>query len=247
MRVFPACLKLVKKVSSFLHLRSNRDVLLASARTVVPEAGKLERWSHSFAKWRWGTLVTLLEALVNVMAPLRASFRPDDFPKEDRTEFRLVVEAILSDRFWRYCKLVLLVTKETELLRSWCNGCACHEEQLKQHTKISCWMKSRRLPDLVDRLQRSYQTWTECLATFQFDGDHQAIVDGSWLSRSFIGQLQLKTACLRLLPYVLVWVDRPEVAEQCLRDYERLRVVPAPPHPSCLPQVLGARLPLSSR
>jgi hypothetical protein len=120
-----------------------------------------------------------------------------------------------------YCFLVYEVVIETEQLRMWCCACDCHEEDLRQRKHVDCWMKSRRINGLRERLELSYAYWGCCLEEFDFCGDREAAGHGEWLCSSLRGQLQLKMAFLEHLPYLLLRVDLPAVAKQCLADYDR--------------------------
>jgi len=225
-KFFPSWLRQLKKVMQFLHVSSNRDVLKERAKQVMPHSVALmEHWSENFAKWRWGTLVLCLAALLKTEEVLRASYMPEDFPnpKTEREDRKEAGDAIRCPRFWRFCQFIYKVTKPTESLRSWCTGCSCHEEQLREGKSVSCWYKSRRILDLSPRLEDAYEFWRGCLAGFEYDGDMEVIVAADWLCRSFIGQLKLKCAFLFQLPYSVVLVFRGdrEVAQQCLEAYER--------------------------
>ena len=91
----------------------------------------------SVAKWRWGTICTVLPLVLSLLGPLRLSWSSEKFGSElsdsDKQTFDLgeVGEAV-RDPWWQaYGQMLLELHVLANYISAWGAGCSCHEWLLR--------------------------------------------------------------------------------------------------------------------
>lgn len=89
----------------------------------------LERFgSHSFADWRWHTLRACVKACMGLQH-FRTFWDPSLFANsKDKVLMTAVAQVSSSDKFWVELQFMDELTRTLNGSRTWCSGCACHED-----------------------------------------------------------------------------------------------------------------------
>lgn len=92
----------------------------------------------NFAKWRWGTLYICCKSILAIK-DLCYEFCGDAFSGCQDSEMVADVIFVFSGcpTFWTPLKYVFFLMRDTNYIRMWGAGCACHEEQLKRGEKVA--------------------------------------------------------------------------------------------------------------
>ena len=129
-----------------------------------------------------------------------------------------------DDLFLRQMTALLRLVKLNHQLRSWCNGCACHEEQLLAGMVVSCSMKGRRLPELDNRLCKFY---TDVYGLGSLIADDPEAVDARPALLHGIakakGFMMLKTSFTKPLPTSICYCRDRDRAKAAREEYNQLR------------------------
>lgn len=99
----------------------------------------LERFgSHSFADWRWHTLRACVKACMGLQH-FRTFWDPSLFANsKDKVLMTAVAQVSSSDKFWVELQFMDELTRTLNGSRTWCSGCACHEDLRLQGKKVDC-------------------------------------------------------------------------------------------------------------
>eukprot|EP00959_Pyramimonas_sp_CCMP1952_P089324 1868538-Pyramimonas_sp.AAC.1 len=123
----------------------------------------LDRFTADFAKWRYGTLETVLRQLSR-LDPIRTYLKPEWFRTcQDSQTIASVFDALADDALWKFIVHAgAHVFTPLEHNRYWGMCCTCPEHvqarrdaQARGHAvSIDCFFNSRRLPEALDEVQR---------------------------------------------------------------------------------------------
>lgn len=142
-------------ISAVIHLR----------HSVHPGWNSLTACTQALLK-RKGALQELWSARKFSFQADRVDGQAPELPRSERFHvtgnfIRDVSEAITSQRFWSYCRMINVFSSFLSHLASWCEGCLCHEEELLEgpsfyhlqrvtrHSNLTCDYKGRRAPELA--------------------------------------------------------------------------------------------------
>lgn len=132
------------------HLRQRFVAKCVLGTPFAVAAHRFERGVPSSAKWRWGTVVNVLDRVLPLRHVLQATWNPTRFLGEHFTaqrpdshdaadaqhsllDTRQLTETIRSNMWWSYSEMLQLVNTVSSQLLSWVEGCSCHGWLQKQH------------------------------------------------------------------------------------------------------------------
>ena len=137
---WPSWLDRVRAVIRLLQQEGVRDrlrqiLLEVSTATGDVGAADLQRFSASFASWRWESLFQRTRELLRVERSLRAAWAAVAsgavrLPIREDSLRTTAHEAIMSAEWWRQCHALHRLHGPVEGLRRWGTGCPCHTEVL---------------------------------------------------------------------------------------------------------------------
>ena len=88
-----------------------------------------------WAAWRMGTVARTSRRLDIVLVGLRTFISEQDFTTvQDPTNLKVVMQALRAD-FGFQNALVMILALQTERLRGFCKGCACHSEECIRYAR----------------------------------------------------------------------------------------------------------------
>lgn len=208
---------------------------------------QLRNWTApSLKSLRWHVVIDFIKQLMKIKEPLCKRWNMGKFvsalPQERHEEiaegrgtdpavnYKRVDTAIASKFFWSYCQLVLDVSKASETLSHWCEGCwyhgdSCHEQQ--------CPYKGARAPELasgahkflLEACQVSANTRINCVVA-SMSGHESSILLGDWHAAQARLQLefQYRLHYWDLLPWKLCALACPslEIARAMARECKLL-------------------------
>lgn len=208
----------------------------------------------------WNSLTACTQALLKRKGALQElwsarkfSFQADrvdgqapELPRSERFHvtgnfIRDVSEAITSQWFWSYCRMINVFSSFLSHLASWCEGCLCHEEELLEgpsfyhrqrvtrHSNLTCDYKGRRAPELAagvfdEKVRVMVATsLSEILATSHGLSEEQQghiLMDFHSAIDKTMLEVQVKTQHWQLLPWKLAISGHPdqEIARAGLRE-----------------------------
>ena len=108
-------------------------------------------------RWRWGDVATVIHKLLLLEPSLRMAWRPERLLFQhnataavaDSKEGKMATEAIGSDFFWAYLKMIEVVTTIADNLYQWAQSCPCHTKRGRQRLGKTCPNAGRWLPELA--------------------------------------------------------------------------------------------------
>ena len=163
---FPEYLEKSKALCRALHNKNYKAgfVNAAEGLELAEHATTLNRFSGSFAKWRFGTLAHASQSIATVTHAFLAVWRPGMFSME--TELQQALNAVVQHpTFWKYNRVVAFISHEIEVLRGWFRGCPCHETECKEFHRqgklFQCpnMAKSKKGPLVQDKVHELSQRW----------------------------------------------------------------------------------------
>ena len=137
---------------------------------------------QSVAKWRWGTIVKTLPAILDLLRPLSLVWNPDKFlgrtqevdaeaahdgdesgVKGEPLDVESVTAAVRSDDWKVYGQMLLRLHEIGNFMSSWGSGCPCHEWLLasdesgrnRQAETLHATLRSLSMPENSDGLPRT--------------------------------------------------------------------------------------------
>ena len=264
----------LKQVCRLLSRRWTRDRLREHcfsdpALRVLWDAAEFEHFRGQVYEGRWGSVSHAVGEVLARAAILRRGWSKDAFLSrggvdEDRGEEALIVaiadEAILSERFWAYARMVDAVVRLLKTTSDWGESCACHWaevglERVSRHSRrkrfqaaygaASCPMRTMQAPacaagfhfELLSRFAETAHTDLLMDPAFALLGeeDRASVLADFARARSHITtSFRLKLSHWRQLPWVLFglahWEE--ERAAECARRALALyaSAPPAAPH-----------------
>lgn len=172
----------------------------------------LDKTAPSFAKWRWNTLSRVAKYLTLVRRTLIDSWDGTCFRLKDATHSKLVHGLMTDTAFWQQCAAIAQWISAVDNVRTWGQGCPCHEQQCVDAAKKSkIFMcpsnaKSCRGPELLSKLRATWQTWTaEALRTTARtdDGDPNLCETMGTVWRATVAESQIRFGFAEKLPWLL--------------------------------------------
>ena len=225
---FPSFLTLLRHCVRFFRSVSYRQCIASAVQLLDSQKELLQKFSASFARWRWSTLTT---ACADVWG---LEFLRDHWPKlhreafsnaKDATNAEAVNTAFTSDEFWKQLWFLKGLAKSVEDRRMWGAGCPCHGAELRQGKRVQCIHKGRRLPEAREFIKASSEQFLENarhLTLAMFGGDESLLMDGVRCLTYVAGMSSAKFDFLNHLPYLLACADEPEVCKLILQEFDAL-------------------------
>jgi len=191
-----------------------------------PEApGLLESFTANFAKWRYEAIVDVLTQL-NRLRRVATMVREEMFANtQEKETVQQAINAFRDARFWQWCSVLLeQVFKPLEGWRHWGMVCpCCGDKRRANQKKITCSMKSRRLHQAWDFLQKriaDLNRWANNLTM-------QACEESRTIFRTVQSMLRLAAATIRtrfrylgMVPWLLSTADTQAGAKECVAQID---------------------------
>eukprot|EP00959_Pyramimonas_sp_CCMP1952_P471917 9499194-Pyramimonas_sp.AAC.1 len=178
----------------------------------------LDRWSASFAKWRYRTVRTVVEQVVKLRRFCQEMFQTQIMGDvKDQSTLQTVGDICNDVFFWKWVSAFRQLACKFDNLRSWGSGCACHAEELKRGRRVICGKLGRRLHEAPSYVKSSCDDIGEYLTSLTLDaveGDHEVHEAMDFIGRRWIGECSVKTGWLQECPYLYANVSSPSVARQ---------------------------------
>lgn len=120
------------------------------AKCLKPGEGKMfENWSRDLVDWKWEHMGDFLQKLVEVWGTMRRRYDLIKMgtEKEWKDEFALIqrVRSYLDDTIIEgYIIALKAVTWCGDRRGTWCEGCACHADELMAGQAVECVWRGRR-------------------------------------------------------------------------------------------------------
>lgn len=136
-------------------LRDQEMRLHFSVRCLAPvERAGFENWSRDLVDWKWEHMSQFLKKVVEVLGVLRNRFdiMRMGSEKEWKDDFALIKrlrESFNDVLFEGYLVVVKAITVAGDRRATWCEGCACHGEQLRAGEQVVCGHRGRRGSELA--------------------------------------------------------------------------------------------------
>lgn len=207
-------------LTSFLKNINYREKLqqIGRQRGMPAEAGeRLKNNAPSFARWRWGTLSKVSQYLCALEPVLLQCWGPETFKLKDSHVSKTLHETMADPDFWEKCKVLARWSKELDSVRTWGQGCPCHEKECiqasKQHKVFACPenRKSCRGPELEEKLQDLWARWasnaSEAFSSGEGDASLNKEMGTVW--RATIAEAQIRFGWVSRLPW-LIWRCREQ-------------------------------------
>ena len=151
---------LASSLSTFLRHRWSRERLIATC--LVDDLACFRPLYRSFTgdlcRWRWGDAVAVINQLLVLEPSLKLAWRTDrlNFHEGcrgrnlDTKEAELAGDAIGSEYFWSYLRMIQLLADFGGKLMNWAQACPCHTKAGRERLERTCPMAGRWLPFLAD-------------------------------------------------------------------------------------------------
>ena len=159
---WPAWLETFRPLVSLIHHKHLRQRYIATCLL-----GTRHEWMKkffeaglpTFAEWRWGSTVQVLEKLLPLKRHLQASWNESRFetaraagqeqnqPAEEaaaaretqvQADVQAVTHAIRSNWFWSFGALIFRLNQVNSQFMSWAEGCPCHPWRRSAKTDLDC-------------------------------------------------------------------------------------------------------------
>lgn len=121
----------------------------------------LKHWGPTLKSLRWHAVIEFLQSLLQLEDGLRKKWNlaqwlkaiPGDRQEQagegrvqPSTSYKLMDQAIHSNYFWKYARMLIHISKASETLSHWAEGCWYHRDNC---TQASCAFKGARAPELA--------------------------------------------------------------------------------------------------
>ena len=191
---FPVFLKRAKLIVQFFHSHRRRVFMgelaksLGFANTDLDAiTTALANATGRFASWRWGSLVQVLDDLINLEKPLRLMTQDDTVIKQWPVKMSTATRKALvyggSSAFWGEISCCKYLIEPLWGLHCWFKGCHCHtSEYLKAHPNFHCPFQGMRAKWAATKVQETithYRSLQQSLHSQAFVAENNpANIDG---------------------------------------------------------------------
>lgn len=222
---FSGWMQQARAMCTFLRNTGLRERLAKAGEDKGVEADilqTLKQFSASFAKWRWGSLTVVCRAICNAEEAVIRSWDEKAFKLKDRSIAVSVAGSVGDPSFWARAACLHRWSGDLEAVRTWGQGCSCHEEACraaaakKQTFKCPQNRKSCRGAELSAKLSRTWALWSATAA----DIANEEFVDADLgmqmciAYRMSIAEGMLRFGWVEELPWLLWKCRCPEAAKR---------------------------------
>ena len=157
-----------------------KDELVASGRSAVAQMfdGKAV---PSFAKWRWGTIFEVCNAISCILETLAGVWGSLKFVQKMRDNSLVkAVTAALTSKDWMTHQFFFVDWFAHWLvkLQRWGMGCTCHRSQLENGESVECHMKGRLLRVAYDHACEYFAAGVQEVIRDSFNG---LVINETWM------------------------------------------------------------------
>ena len=176
-----------------------------------------------FASWRWTTLCDATQALSPMLESLAQNWCQGFFGDcRDGVAAQMATSALQSETWRLEFAFVHWFAGTMCAMGSWVGGCPCHQGMVAEHPEV-CIMRGRRLAESHEYVQGQLRGILETgnsweVSSWSSGAEFWAEAQGMIRRTYLLGQQKFKY--LDELPYLVVRVDSPGVALQCLQQYD---------------------------
>lgn len=220
---WPEKLHKMRKLTKFLRIDDYRYAWARCLRRagLDSEATMLEqRFAGSFLHWRWETLVMVCSEISRLRHILRDYFQPHMFGElEDSSLLGDLSDILRDDGFLVWVAKLAELLGLAEAARRWGGWCSCcpagHNEP--------CPARSRRLHEARNRVElffQDLQQWRRGVTLESCAGKLAVQADMWQASGVLFAEVRLRMGWLSQLPYLVVRICEPAVAQQALDQWE---------------------------
>ncbi|CAK0900189.1 unnamed protein product [Prorocentrum cordatum] len=185
----------------------------------------LKCFSASFAKWRFETVLEVINSL-NKVRHICSLFQPRMLGVlQDAQDFNEIVKHKGNTHFWRWVRGFHMMAHPIERFRTWATACPHpeHQEALKRGKSVQCEQLGRRLqeaPQRVVDLKTHLTDVADRLVLEDVLGDEAVFRDLSFALRRFLPEFKEKFAWVELMPYAFASATDQAVARSIIQQWE---------------------------
>ena len=123
-------------------------------------------------------------------------------------------------------RLIVLIYSPLEALRLWGKGCRCHESDRIAGRDVDCIFGGRRLTEAHGKIKETKGNLVtladNILVAHPWVTNLGFFVEFDLVIRQVLGKTEAKFECLDLLPYCLVRIHEPGIADYCLMRHDAM-------------------------